>query len=107
MRFWVDNFILLIVITCFATWRITNIINSEYIFEPVRKFLGEKDIELENGIVFTEYPTFLSKLVSCFMCLSVWVGLGCTLLLFICPYILLPFFFSAMGIVINRWIGQL
>ena len=101
-----DNFFFLVLVTGLATWRITSIIQNETIFEPVRRWLGEKEVTLENGLVFTEYPTFVSKLIHCFMCLSVWVALACTILLFICPYILLPFFFSAIAIIINVWLSR-
>lgn len=100
------NFFFLVLVTVLATWRITSIIQSELIFEPVRRWLGEKEVVLENGLSYTEYTTFISNLVHCFMCLSVWVGLLCSVLLFVCPYVLLPFFFSAGGIIVNQWLTQ-
>ena len=105
-----DNFLVLLVLSAIATWRITSIINRETIFAPVRAWMGEKKIDKKlNEITWTEYeyPTFLAKLVGCFMCLSVWVGLGCTLVMFVFPYLLLPFVLSAAGIVIDKWLGQI
>lgn len=105
-----DNFFFLVIVTGLATWRITSIIQKEKIFEPIRKWLGEKEISTEiapgNIISYTESTTFISELVSCFMCLSVWIGLACTILLFVYPYILMPFFLSAVAIIINVWLSR-
>jgi hypothetical protein len=86
-----------------ATWRITSIISQESIFEPLRRRLGEK--ELENGLV--KSTTWVSELVGCFWCLSVWVGAACTVIVLTYPILLYPFFFSAGGIFIQTWQEQI
>lgn len=93
------NPIVWIVVAALATWRITNIITSEKIFEPLRKGLGITDD--------IHYPdTFLGYLFSCFYCMSVWVGFVCTLLLIFFPYALLPFSLSALSILIKESINE-
>lgn len=87
-----------LVVAFIATWRITSIIQREEIFSFLRRWLGVEDI---NG--YELYPdTFFGKLISCFWCVSVWVGLACTIILLIFPYILIPFALSGVSI----WIDE-
>ncbi len=105
------NFYIDLILGVLATWRITSIISQEKIFEPLRRILGEKETThiAENGFTYTdyEYTTFISKLISCFMCLSVWVGMFNTVMLFVFPYFFLPFALSAMGIFLEQWRVQI
>lgn len=81
-----------------ATWRITSILHHEEIAAPFRALLG---VQEDEGL--TSYPdTFLGHLIECFWCVSVWVAIGCTLILVWFPYLLLPFALSAGAIAIER-----
>ena len=92
-----DINLLWVVIGSLATWRITNIIINEKIFEPLRKVLGVVDD--------IHYPeTMIGYLFSCFYCMSVWVGFICALLLYFFPFVLLPFALSALSIIVKEYI---
>jgi hypothetical protein len=83
-----------LVIAILATWRMTNIVTEEKIFEPLRKGLGSDGIH---------YPdSFFGYLVSCFYCFSVWAGVICTLLYIFFPYPLLPLALSAVSIFLKE-----
>lgn len=96
-----------LVIGFLATWRITSIIHVEGIAQPIRAlFNGKSDI---NGNIRYEpikflgtKITFFAKLMSCFWCLSVWVGLLVTILILVFPYILIPFSLSTIAIIVER-----
>jgi hypothetical protein len=80
-----------------AVWRVTNILHTEKIFEPVRLKLGVDGFKVYNNIS-------IQYLLSCFMCLSVWVGFLCYGAYLIYPPVLLPFAGSAGAILINHFI---
>jgi hypothetical protein len=90
------------VIAALATWRITAVLHREKIADFIRKsnlIRGRFDAESNSW----DYPdTLFGYLVSCFWCLSIWVALFCTALLFIFPYALLPFALSAVAIYLDR-----
>jgi hypothetical protein len=87
-----------LIVGSFATWRIASIIHSERIAKPFRSLFGV--IETEET---TMYPdTFFGHLIECFYCVSVWVGLGTTVVLFLYPYVLIPFAMSAVAIWIHE-----
>lgn len=91
-----------LVIAALASWRIASILHREGIMRPLRRLFG---IYEKDGVVF--YPdTFFGELLGCLWCLSVWTALGTTLLLFIFPYVLLPFAFSSIAILIDRVVGR-
>ena len=94
-----DPFWLWLVIASFSTWRITSIIHSERIAQPFRSLFGV--IETEDAIMYPD--TFFGHLLECFYCTSVWVGVGTAVVLFLFPYILIPFAMSAVAI----WVHEL
>jgi len=87
-----------LVITIVATWRITNIITEEKIAEPLRKVFGD------DGVSYPD--TMIAYLFHCFYCMSVWVGLICTLLMLFFPFILLPFAISGTSIFLKEFINK-
>lgn len=89
-----------LIIAALAAWRITKAINEEKIGEGVRrKFAGEREDALG---MLTYKDTFLAKLILCFWCLSFWVGVFCTLMVFIYPYFLYPFAISTAAIFLEE-----
>ena len=96
-----------IVIGFLATWRLTSIIHVEGIASGIRAFFnGHED---EEGTIhylpiniLGRRITFFAKLLSCFACLSVWVGLLVTALILVFPWILLPFALSTVAIIVER-----
>lgn len=82
-----------------AVWRLTHIIWQERIAAGFRRLFGEhKD---SSGLL--SYPnTWYGYLIDCFLCLSVHVSVWFTILVFVFPYVLLPFFMSAVAI----WIQE-
>ena len=92
---------------CIATWRITSIIHVEGIAAPIRRFFGgvhdsEGNIKYNPLQILGRQTTFFAELFSCFWCLSVWIGAAVTIIVFICPYILLPFVMSAVAIILEK-----
>lgn len=89
-----------IIAAVLAAWRITSAINREKIGGAIRaKLAGEK--ETQPGL-YSYSGTFLSSLIMCFMCLSFWVGILCTLLLFLFPPLLYPFAISTLVIFLEK-----
>lgn len=88
------------IILCAATWRVTSIVQREKIAERFRQLLGEQFNE-QLG-VYTYKDTFLSHLIQCFWCVSVWAGIFCMVLFLINPLLLYPFAASAVAIVIDK-----
>ena len=96
-----------LVVGFLATWRLTNIIHWEGIAAPIRKIFGgnsdkEGNIHYEPLYIFKWRVTFFAKLLSCFMCLSVWVGILVTILVLVFPWILIPFALSTIAIIIEE-----
>ena len=87
-----------LVVGALATWRLTLIIHQEKIGKPIRTLLGVTEMKIFDELVKTYPDTFLGRLVECFICLSVWMGLLVTGLLFIFPAVLIPFALSALAI---------
>lgn len=87
------------IVACLAGWRITSIIVTEKIFYPVRQLAGQDDLG--------SYPdTLLGYLFGCFWCMSVWVGLLCTVLWVVFPYALAPFAISALSVLIEEHLDR-
>lgn len=83
-----------------ATWRLTSIINRERIAQPIRKLFGES----EDSVGLVSYPaTFFGYLISCFMCLSIWISLIVIGIWLVCPYILWPFALSAGALLVEKY----
>jgi len=83
-----------------SVWRLTHMVWNEKVMTKFRYLFGER---FDFGTGKPTYPnTWYGYLIDCFLCLSVWVGLIFTILIFIFPYILLPFFLSALAI----WIQE-
>ncbi len=82
------------IVAALATFRITSILHHEEIAAPFRKYFG--------GVLIAEewtYPdTFIGRLLGCFWCVSVWVGLFCSILVYIRPELLVPFALSTVAI---------
>jgi len=75
---------------------------EDKIAQPVRRLFGET--EDVSGNIF--YPdTFFSNLISCYNCVSVWVGLLCCVILVVYPYLLLPIFFSGVALLVETLRG--
>lgn len=73
---------------------------NEKVMTKFRRLFGER---IDVGTGKPTYPaTWYGYLIDCFLCLSVWVSFIFTVLVFIFPYILLPFFLSALAI----WIQE-
>ena len=87
-----------LIVAALASWRIASVIHREGILRGMRKWLGVRE---EGELVF--YPdSFLGELLSCLWCLSVWTSLATTILLFVFPYILLPFAISSAVILFEK-----
>lgn len=83
-----------------AVWRLTSILYQEKIAQPIRELLGVRHDRLGN---VESYPaTWYGYLIGCTLCLSVWVSLLFAIWVFVFPYVLLPFFLSAVSIMIQR-----
>lgn len=94
-----------------AAWRLTNIIHWEGIAAPIRKFFGgnsdkEGNIHYEPLYIFGKRVTFFARLLACFQCLSVWVGILTTILILVFPWILIPFAVSAIAIIVERFLDN-
>jgi len=89
------------VVAVLAAWRLTSILHSERIARPFRKLFGVS----EEGELWRYPDTFWGYLISCFWCLSVWVSVFVLMVVFLCPYLLLPFALSAGAILLNSLIG--
>lgn len=83
-----------------AAWRLTNAINREKIGEPIRKRLAHERVDAVGLTTFAD--TFLSNLIMCFMCLSFWVGIFCTILFLVYPPFLYPLAISALVIFVDE-----
>ena len=91
-----------LIILALAAWRLTSILNREYIAWPLRKALGAKKDATTGG---ENYPdTVFGYLISCFICLSVWVSLLILILWFIYPPLIYPFALSGGAILVERYI---
>lgn len=94
--------LLWLLIATLSVWRLTSIIHTERIARVVRKLFGVD----ETGELWIYPDTFFGYLISCFWCLSIWVGLAVAVLLILLPYVLLPFALSGGAILINRLLGD-
>lgn len=108
------NLLELALIALLATYRITFMLNSEAgpadIFGRFRTLVG---------VTYDEYSkpvgsNWFAEGVLCFMCLSVWIGIGATALLAIgllvghvlfVEFLLLPFALSGGAIFLKKWAG--
>jgi prolipoprotein diacylglyceryltransferase len=89
-----------LIIAALAAWRITSALNRELIGKVFRQHLaGER--EDHYGVTFYN-DTFLGNLISCFMCLSFWVSIGCTIVAVFYPIFLYPFAISTVVIFIDE-----
>ena len=94
------NFAILVL----ATWRLASILQRELIMEKVRnKVFGETYNTLLN--TYTYPDTFLGHLIQCFMCVSVWTGLLCSIVYVYDPRFLLPLAASAVAIALDKVIS--
>ena len=105
MRF-TDNPVLWLVVAFLAVWRITNIVQKEEIASPVRKLAGVVEPDGEDPDYWIYPDNFLGKLLYCFLCMSVWVGLLSTIVLYFFPPALLPFALSAAAIAFKAWMEK-
>lgn len=88
-------------ILVFATWRLTSIINREFIAWPLRKLLGATR-DVATGL--ESYPdTVYGYLISCFKCLSVWMALLVLIVWLIYPPILYPLALSGAALLLERY----
>lgn len=85
-------------IVCLAIWRITHILHSEKIAEPIRKLVGF------DGLGYPD--TIVGYLFSCFYCLSVWISGLCYILYLVAPVVLYIFAASAGAIIIHEGINR-
>lgn len=97
-----------VILGALATWRITHMLLYENgPFEALRRgreALGVRYLEDSNTIV-----SYKHELTVCMWCLSVWVGIAITLLLWALPsgglYVCAPFALSAVVIFMHRSLG--
>lgn len=88
-----------ILLMVFAAWRLTSIVNRERIAAPIRKVFGES----VDAVGLPSYPAnFFGYLISCFMCLSVWISLLVIGIWIVYPYILWPFALSAAVLLMEK-----
>lgn len=90
-----------LIVAGLATWRITSILYREKIMSGLRKKIGEKpDPYVTSETIFPD--SFLGNLFNCFLCLSVWVGIGVGIIWLVFPYALIPFALSAIAIFLDE-----
>lgn len=90
-----------------ATWRLTSIIHIEGIADPIRNFFGaihDKDgnIHYLPLNIFGKEVSFFAELLSCFWCLSVWIGMLVLILILVFPWVLIPFALSTVAIILEE-----
>lgn len=90
-----------LIILGLATWRVTSIINQESIFEGFRKLLGIR-VEANTGLIVYERDNFLTNMVACFWCLSVWVAIGIFVINYYVPEIPYIFAVSSVALITNK-----
>lgn len=85
------NFILLIIIAIICVESITNILSKSQFFEFLREFLRR-------------HNTFLFDLINCPYCLSCWIGMfmSCMLWLYYVELLLLPAEIFFIGLALHR-----
>jgi len=98
----VDFSIIDIVAAVLATWRITSAVNREKIGASIRSTLAGETPDVIIPDQYTYSDTFLSNLITCFMCLSFWAALFCTALLVVFPILLYPFAISTLVIYLEK-----
>jgi len=85
-----------LIVAALATWRLTTMLWYEYgpfdVFLKIRTWAGAHEQPPQ---------TFQAKLLSCYWCLSFWVGLGCALVMWLWWYALIPFALSAAAILLS------
>lgn len=86
----------ILIIAPVSVWRITNIVEVEKIAQPLRNLFGIKHDVAGNPVSWPQ--SFFGYLLGCFWCLSVWVSIFVAIAVYVFPYVLLPFFFSALAI---------
>ena len=88
--------ILAVIVTVVLIEAITNIVSKSELFNPLREFLFNKKEHKLFG--------FLHRALDCPYCLSVWVGLFCSSILYLYINNLLPFIFMwvFIAIVLHR-----
>lgn len=90
-----------------AVWRITNIVQKEEIAAPVRKAVGIVETNEEDPDYWIYPDNFIGKVFHCFWCGSVWVAGLVTLILILCPPLVLLFALSAAAIAFKTWMESL
>lgn len=89
-----------LIILCFSAWRLTSILQREYVAGAFRKLFGEK---LDTSLGVYTYPdTFLGHLIQCFWCVSVWASLACYFVYLIDVRLLIPFAVSTVVIFMDK-----
>lgn len=94
-------------------FRLTSIIHSELIGQPIRYLLGVRTYQMykedphrgkvPDGEPLVTYPRgWWGHLLSCFWCLSVWVSFLAFFLTLVCPEIMIPLAVSALAIIIYQ-----
>lgn len=87
-----------LVVYALATYRVTSALFREKIGEGFRKLIGAT--ETEDVILYPD--TFLGELISCYWCLSFWVGVLLLPFLLFLPEFLLPFAASTLAIILYQ-----
>lgn len=97
---WLD-----LIIAALATWRISYMLVNEDgpgdVFIAMRQAMGAFDLD-QNGVALTS----VGRGIKCIYCVSAWVGLWCTVVVLIAPWLLLPFALSTAAIWLNRIIRR-
>lgn len=87
-----------------ATFRISYVIKYEKIGAPVRKWMGENEMETVAGdnrypTLTTYDDTFLGNMLQCFYCLNFWVSVISLVVWHVAPVLLYPFALNQL----NKW----
>lgn len=94
------EFLWLLIIYPVAVWRLTHMV---YLPEKIADVIHVRAGRKMDAAGDPTYPdTWTAYLVQCYYCLSMWMGVLMLVLYLISPYLILPFFASAVTIFIEE-----
>jgi hypothetical protein len=89
-------------VAALATWRLTHLLHKEVgpwrLLTRIRALTGVRHDSDGTPMAYPDDNVF-----ECFLCLSVWVAALVALLLLVAWWLLVPFAFSGLAIMVNRW----
>lgn len=100
---------LMLLLGALATWRISHMLLRENgpfrVFHRLREALGVEYSSVSDEVVIA----FKYEITTCIWCLSMWVGALIGLMIYFLQqyamYLLMPYAFSAVAIVIDKYFG--